>query len=217
MQALYKFAGLCYYTKKRQAGKFAAAYIKKARVGAMQGDIELKLKSVIMDDMAVIRALKRISHEILERNHGCADLCLIGICSRGVPLAKIIAENIFCIEGVRVDVGALDTTPYRDDTYEALPHADGRQTDISFQIKGKTIVLVDDVLYTGRTVRAAIDALIELGRPERVQLAVLIDRGHRELPIRGDYIGKNVPTSRLERIVVKNKEHDGALAVELYE
>lgn len=177
----------------------------------------MKLKSVLMDEMAVTRALKRISHEILEKNHGCENLCLIGICRRGVPLAKIIAENIFTIEGVRVEVGALDTTPYRDDAGEAVPPADGRYTDIPFPVKGKTIVLVDDVLYTGRTVRAAIDALIKLGRPARVQLAVLIDRGHRELPIRGDYIGKNVPTSRSERIFVKSRELDGALAVELYE
>lgn len=170
-----------------------------------------------MDEMAVIRALKRISHEILEKNHGCEDLCLIGIQRRGVPLARAIAENILAIEGAAVPVGALDTTPYRDDAGETPHPADGRCTDIPFSVRGKTIVLVDDVLYTGRTVRAAIDALIELGRPARVQLAVLIDRGHRELPIRGDYIGKNVPTSRSERIRVKSNDPDGELAVELYE
>lgn len=170
-----------------------------------------------MDEMAVTRALKRISHEILEKNHGCENLCLIGICRRGVPLARMIAENILAIEGKQIEVGALDTTPYRDDLGETARPADGRNTDIPFPVQGKTIVLVDDVLYTGRTVRAAIDALIGLGRPARVQLAVLIDRGHRELPIRGDYIGKNVPTSRSERIRVKSREPDGALAVELYE
>lgn len=170
-----------------------------------------------MDEMAVVRAVKRISHEILERNRGCENLCLIGICRRGVPLARMIADNILAIEGVHVDIGALDVTPYRDDIGEAARPAGNRQTDIAFSVKNKTIVLVDDVLYTGRTVRAAIDALIGLGRPARVQLAVLIDRGHRELPIRGDYIGKNVPTSRTELIQVKSILYDGKLSVELYE
>ena len=177
----------------------------------------MRLKSVLMDEMAVIRAIKRISHEILEKNHGCENLCLVGICRRGVPLAQRIAKNIFAIEGVQVPVGELDTNAYRDDIdrYDHLQKDD--KTHIPFSVKGKTIVLVDDVLYTGRTVRAAIDALISLGRPARVQLAVLIDRGHRELPIRGDYIGKNVPTSHSERIRVKSAELDGVLSVELYE
>lgn len=177
----------------------------------------MKFKSVLMDEMAVTRATKRISHEILEKNHGCKDLCLVGICRRGVPLAQMIAKNILAIEGVLVPVGELDTTPYRDDIDRINTCEDENKTDINFVVKGKTIVLVDDVLCTGRTVRAAIDALIKLGRPACVQLAVLIDRGHRELPIRGDYIGKNVPTSRSERILVKSAELDGALSVELYE
>lgn len=172
---------------------------------------------MLMDEMSVTRALKRISHEILEKNRGCENLCLVGICRRGVPLANMIAKNISLIEGVSVPVGELDTKPYRDDI-ESLEVLEGdNRTNINFPVEGKTIVLVDDVLYTGRTVRAAIDALIKLGRPARVQLAVLIDRGHRELPIRGDYIGKNVPTSHSERIHVKSAELDGALSVELYE
>ncbi len=172
---------------------------------------------MLMDEMSVTRALKRISHEILEKNHGCENLCLVGICRRGVPLANMIAKNILAIEGVSVPVGELDTKPYRDDVESPELLQDDNRTNINFPVEGKTIVLVDDVLYTGRTVRAAIDALIKLGRPARVQLAVLIDRGHRELPIRGDYIGKNVPTSHSERIRVKSAELDGALSVELYE
>lgn len=177
----------------------------------------MKLKSVLMDEMAVIRAVKRISHEILEKNHGWEDLCLIGICRRGVPLAHMIAKNILAIEGAQIPVGELDTTAYRDDIGEAGHPQGSAKSNIPFSVQGKTIVLVDDVLHTGRTVRAAIDALIELGRPARVQLAVLIDRGHRELPIRGDYIGKNVPTAHTELIKVKSMELDGHLMVELYE
>ena len=177
----------------------------------------MKFKSVLMDEMAVTRAIKRISHEILEKNHGCQDLCLVGICRRGVPLANMIAKNISLIEGVSVPVGELDIKPYRDDIESPELLQDDNRTNINFPVEGKTIVLVDDVLYTGRTVRAAIDALIKLGRPACVQLAVLIDRGHRELPIRGDYIGKNVPTSHSERIHVKSAELDGALSVELFE
>lgn len=177
----------------------------------------LKLKSLIVDEPAVNRALRRISFEIIERNKGTSDLCLVGICRRGVPLAEMIAENIRQNEGVRVPVGKLDITLYRDDLGENTPDPILNSTDINFSLVGKNVVLVDDVLYTGRTVRAAIDALIRQGRPATVQLAVLIDRGHREFPIRADYVGKNVPTSKSELIAVKVPQFDGALGVELLE
>lgn len=175
-----------------------------------------QFKAAVMDGDAVQRTLKRMAHEILEKNQGCEDLCLVGICKRGVPMARILAEHIESIEGCRVPVGQLDISQYRDDI---VPFVDGPSvgaTDIPFPVVGKRIVLVDDVLYTGRTVRAAIDALIGMGRPACVQLAVLIDRGHRELPIRGDYIGKNLPTSRSERVSVCLPETDGTIGVALY-
>ena len=177
----------------------------------------LKFKSLIVDESAVIRALRRISFEIIERNKGTEDLCLVGICRRGVPLAKRIAENIAANEKTAVPVGKLDITLYRDDLTQNETEPVLNSTDISFPITGRNVVLVDDVLYTGRTARAAIDALIQLGRPATVQLAVLIDRGHRELPIRADYVGKNIPTSKSELIAVKVPEFDGALGVELLE
>ena len=174
-------------------------------------------KASLMDEQAVSRALKRISHEILEKNHGADNLCLIGIMRRGVSLSKIIAANIESIEGTKVDVGALDITFYRDDLSLENPDPVIHKTDIPFEIEGKRVVLVDDVLYTGRTARAAMDALKNIGRAASIQLAVLIDRGHRELPIRGDYVGKNVPTSQSERIAVKIPPFDDKTAVELYE
>ena len=174
-------------------------------------------KASLMDEQAVTRALKRISHEILEKNHGADNLCLIGIMRRGLPIAKIIASNIEAIEGTRVEVGALDITFYRDDLTLDNPDPVLHKTDIPFDIEGKKVVLVDDVLYTGRTARAAMDALMKIGRASAIQLAVLIDRGHRELPIRGDYVGKNVPTSQSERIYVKIPPFDDITAVELYE
>lgn len=163
----------------------------------------------IMDSESVDRALKRISHEIIEKNKGCQDLCVIGIHKRGVPLAKRICENICNIEGQAVPMGMLDITLYRDDLTPKYVDPVIHATDIPFSVNGKKIVLVDDVLYTGRTVRAAIDALISLGRPSCIQLAILVDRGHRELPIRGDYVGKNIPTSHEERISVRLPETDG--------
>ncbi len=177
----------------------------------------MNFKSEIMDEAAVGRALRRIAHEIIEKNNGCENLALIGVCRRGVPLAKRIAENIAEVEGSKISVGSLDITLYRDDVSEDLSVPELHGTDIKFDVAGKKIVLVDDVLFTGRTVRAAIDALMSLGRPASIQLAVLVDRGHRELPIRGDYIGKNVPTSRQERISVSVDEFDGKTNVELYE
>ncbi len=172
--------------------------------------------SVMLDSAAVERALKRISHEIIERNQGCDTICLVGVCRRGVPLANRLAEYIWQIEGKRVSVGSLDITRYRDDIQQMWEVPVLNVTDIPFDINGRDVVLVDDVLYTGRTARAAMDALIKMGRPATVQLAVLIDRGHRELPIRGDYIGKNIPTAKLERIAVRVPEFDGETAVVLY-
>ena len=165
-------------------------------------------KALIMDESAMTRAITRISHEIIERNNGVDDLVLIGIQRRGIPLARKIAEKIMEVEGKKVDVGILDITFYRDDLSLLNEHPVINGTQIDFQIVGKNVVLVDDVLYTGRTVRAAIDALMDIGRPKTIQLAILVDRGHRELPIRADYVGKNVPTSKTEVISVKVKEID---------
>lgn len=155
------------------------------------------------------RALYRLSHEITERNKGVKDLVLIGIRTRGVPLAQRLAELIKEHEGTVIPVGTLDITFYRDDLTLISPQPVVHRSNIPFAINEKKVVLVDDVLYTGRTVRAALDALMDLGRPSMIQLAVLIDRGHRELPIRADFIGKNVPTSKRELIQVKLKEVDG--------
>ena len=176
-----------------------------------------KFKATLMDEAAVARALKRISHEILEKNNGTENLCIIGIKRRGVSLAKILADNIFAIEGVRVPTGELDITFYRDEITASSPDPVIHPTKLEFSVVGKKVVLVDDVLYTGRTVRAALDALMSHGRAAAVQLAVLIDRGHRELPIRGDYVGKNIPTSKNEVIAVKIPPYDDITAAELYE
>ena len=160
-------------------------------------------KTVIMDEQAIRRALIRIAHEIIENNKGIEDLVLVGIRTRGVPLAERLAAEITRIEGRCLSVGILDITLYRDDlstlSYQPIVH----QTQIPVDINGKIVVLVDDVLYTGRTARAALDAVIDLGRPKVIQLAVLVDRGHRELPIRADYVGKNVPTSSKEVVGVQ--------------
>lgn len=164
---------------------------------------------VIMDETAVRRALTRIAHEILERNKGVEDCVLIGIRTRGVYLAKRIAERIREIENVPIPLGELDVTSYRDDNRRLKSNGSIPPEAPKLQIQGKKIILFDDVLYTGRTVRAAMDALIDQGRPEMIQLAVLVDRGNRELPIRPDYIGKNVPTSKLEQIEVSLSEIDG--------
>lgn len=166
-------------------------------------------KAQILDQEGIRRSLTRIAHEIIERNKGIDNLVLIGIRRRGVPLAERLAERIKAIEGRSVPVGILDITLYRDDLTTLAYQPLVRSTEVPFPVLGKTVVLVDDVIYTGRTVRAALDAVIDLGRPRVIQLAVLIDRGHRELPIRADYIGKNVPTSRKELVSVKLKEIDG--------
>lgn len=172
-------------------------------------------KAVIMDEAALTRALTRISHQIIEANLGTQGLCLVGIKTRGVPLANTIADNIFSITGARPDVGVLDITLYRDDLSEFSDTATVNSTDIPFSITGKHVVLVDDVIFTGRTVRAALDALVPIGRAARISLAVVIDRGHRELPIRADYVGKNVPTSRSEVVAVRVFETDKANQVVL--
>lgn len=163
---------------------------------------------VLMDESAINRALTRIAHEILEKNKGIDHLVLIGIKTRGIYLAKRLGERIKKIEGKEVPIGALDITLYRDDLSEKDDQPLVQGTEIPFDVKQKKIVLVDDVLYTGRTVRAALDAIIDRGRPQMIQLAVLIDRGHREFPIRPDYIGKNVPTSKKEMISVQLMEVD---------
>ncbi|WP_034630408.1 bifunctional pyr operon transcriptional regulator/uracil phosphoribosyltransferase PyrR [Desulfotruncus alcoholivorax] len=170
---------------------------------------DLKEKARILDRDGIRRALTRIAHEIIERNKGTEDLVLIGIRRRGVPLARRLAEKIREIEGSLVPVGILDITLYRDDLSSLHPHPVVRQTEVNFSVKGKKVILIDDVLFTGRTIRAALDAVIDLGRPKNIQLAALIDRGHRELPIRADYIGKNVPTSRRELVEVRLDETDG--------
>ncbi|HEY3174323.1 MAG TPA: bifunctional pyr operon transcriptional regulator/uracil phosphoribosyltransferase PyrR [Candidatus Polarisedimenticolia bacterium] len=170
---------------------------------------------LVMDESAVDRALTRIAHEILEKHKGVEGLALVGIRSRGVPIAQRLSTRIRSIEGREVPVGILDINLYRDDLTAIADHPILRKTEIPFTIDGKKIVLVDDVLFTGRTIRAALDALIDLGRPRLIQLCVLVDRGHRELPIRADYVGKNVPTSLDQVIRVSLKECDNRDAVEL--
>lgn len=165
----------------------------------------------ILSEDQIGRSLKRISHEILERNSSSLDqLALVGVLTRGAPLAERIARNIEHFEGLRVPVGALDITLHRDDRDEQAGERDAeRGSNVPFDVAGRTVVLVDDVLYTGRTARAAMDALLELGRPAAIRLAILVDRGHRELPIRADHVGKNVPTSRAETVRVSLAETDG--------
>ncbi len=155
----------------------------------------------ILDASEIARAVSRIAHEILEKNKGAQDLVLIGIPEPGPHLARRIAEHVRKVEGVEVPAGSLDVTFYRDDL-SARPRPVPKKTDLPFDVEGKTVVLVDDVLFTGRTTRAALDALVDHGRPARVQLAVLLDRGHRELPIRADYVGRNIPTAREEEVFV---------------
>ena len=167
-----------------------------------------EIKARIMDKERIDRTITRIAHEIIERNKGVDDLVLIGIRTRGVSLAKRLAEKIEEIEGKKIKVGILDITLYRDDLTVIGPQPIVKETKIPFPITNKKVVLVDDVLFTGRTVRAALDSLIDFGRPRSIQLAVLIDRGHRELPIRADYVGKNVPTSLKELVEVRLTEED---------
>ncbi len=176
----------------------------------------MEFKSEIMNEEAVYRALRRISHEIVERCGGVDNLVLVGIKSRGIPLAEKLKQLIFAFESVDVPLGQLDISLYRDDLTEIADLPTVKKTDIGVDVKGKTVVLVDDVLFTGRTVRAAIDAVFDQGRPEAIQLAVLVDRGHRELPIRADYVGKNIPTARTEIVKVNLPPYDEDVSVALY-
>jgi pyrimidine operon attenuation protein/uracil phosphoribosyltransferase len=176
-------------------------------------------KAVVLDEQAIRRALTRIAHEIIERNKGIEDSVLVGIKTRGIYLAKRLAERIEQIEGKKIAIGELDITLYRDDlskkTNDQEPLVKG--SDIPVDVTNQKVILVDDVLYTGRTVRAAMDALVDIGRPANIQLAVLVDRGHRELPIRADYVGKNIPTSGSEKIVVELQEADKNDQVTIHE
>ena len=178
-----------------------------------EGGKRVKLKAQIMDEAALKRALMRISHEIVERNKGVENLVLVGILRRGEPIARIIRENIRKIEEVELPWGSIDIRFYRDDLSELTENPVVRKTELPFDVTNKDVVLVDDVLYTGRTARAAIEAVFSCGRPRSIQLAVVVDRGHRELPIRADYVGKNMPTSRSELVEVRLPEYDGETGV----
>jgi len=171
--------------------------------------------TVVMDAAKIDRTLTRIAHEIAEKNRAMEDLVLVGIRTRGVPLAERLARKMREMEKVEIPVGILDITLYRDDATTIGPHALLKATLIHFPIDEKKVILVDDVLFTGRTIRAALDGIMDFGRPRSIQLAVLVDRGHRELPIRADYVGKNLPTSREERVEVSLAEEDGTDAVHL--
>lgn len=179
--------------------------------------MDLKPKATLMDATEMGRALTRIAHEIIEQNKGAENLALVGIHTRGVPLAEALGGLIETFEGVAPQVGKLDITLYRDDLTEIALQPVVKKTEVPFDVAGMRIVLVDDVLYTGRTVRAALDALIDMGRPAVIQYAVLVDRGHRELPIRADYVGKNMPTSKQEVVKVRLEAIDGDDGVDLME
>ena len=176
----------------------------------------MEFKAEIMDEAAIKRSLTRIAHEIIEKNKGTQDVVFLGIKTRGVPLAEIIAKNIEKIEGVELPVGEVDVNHYRDDLTEAHAVPEAATPDFPFDVNGKNIILVDDVIFTGRTVRAAIEAIFKVGRPSSIQLAILVDRGHRELPFRADYVGKNVPTSTTELISVLLPQTDGCTSVKLF-
>ena len=177
----------------------------------------MNLKATLLDKDSIRRSLIRISHEIIEKNKGAQDIILIGIKRRGYPLAKRIAENIRKFEGTDVPVGTVDISLYRDDLENLDDKATINDKNLGVEVKGKKVILIDDVLYTGRTVRAAIDAIMDQGRPSIIQLGVLIDRGHSELPIRADYVGKNIPTSKDEIVCVSIEEIDEEDSVKIYE
>lgn len=166
-------------------------------------------KKEVVDAVTMKRALTRISYEIIERNKGIQDIVLVGIKTRGIYIAQRLAERLKQLEDIDVPVGELDITLYRDDVKD-MEEPELHSSDVPVSIEGKEVILVDDVLYTGRTIRAAMDAVMDLGRPRKISLAVLVDRGHRELPIRADYVGKNIPTSKTEEIIVEMEERDGA-------
>ncbi len=202
--------GFRLWAKRTCAIQIRQANLKKAGVS-------MNVKAVIMDEKTIDRAVTRVAHEMLEKNKGTKDLALLGIRTRGVPLAKRVLDKIKEIEGAELPLGILDITLYRDDlsTIAKLPIVNGTQID--FDINDKKLILIDDVLYTGRTARAALDAIVDIGRPSAIQLMVLVDRGHRELPIRADYVGKNVPTSKKEIVKVNLKEVDGENSVLIVE
>lgn len=177
----------------------------------------MRKKAVIMDETSVERAIIRIAHQIIEKNHGTDNLCIIGIKTRGAPIAARLVRSIKAIENVSVPMGVLDITLYRDDLSQRQDEPILSQTDVPFPVNGKNVILVDDVIFTGRTARAAMDAVMSLGRADKIQLAVLIDRGHRELPIRADFVGKNIPTSKSELVSVSLTETDGSTSVDLFE
>ena len=177
----------------------------------------MKQKAQLMDDKAIGRAITRISHEKIERNKGIEDIVLVGVKTRGVPIANRICKKIEQIEGTKISTGQIDITLYRDDLSQVDKDPVLNGSNIDFDINNKIVVLVDDVLYTGRTVRSALDAIMDIGRPKSIQLAVLVDRGHRELPIRADYVGKNVPTSKTEIIAVNLSEIDSEDSVTINE
>ena len=176
-----------------------------------------EFKAGIMDRSAMERALRRIAHEIIENNRGVEGLTLVGIQRRGVTLARMLRDLIEEVEGVRLPMGVLDITFYRDDLSMLTEHPVVNTTDLPFQVQGAKVIMVDDVLFSGRTARAAMDAICDMGRPSLIQLAVMVDRGHRELPIRADYVGKNLPTSKSEMVGVNVPEFDGEMSVVLYE
>ena len=175
----------------------------------------MKLKAQIMDEAALNRALMRISHEIAEKNKGVDNIQLVGILRRGEPISRRIRDNISRIEGVELPCGSIDIRFYRDDLTALAESPQVRKSELPFDVNGKDVILIDDVLYTGRTARAAIEAVFSCGRPKTIQFAVLVDRGHRELPIRADYVGKNIPTSHNELIEVRLPEYDGETGVYL--
>ncbi len=175
----------------------------------------MRLKAELMDEAQLMRTMKRIAHEIDEKNNGIEDVVLLGVERRGVSLAVMLRDALSSFAGAEVPVGSLNTAGYRDDR-DPSASAPVRQSHIPVDINGKTVIIVDDVIYTGRTARAAIAAILSYGRPAAIRLAVLIDRGHRELPIRPDFVGKNIPTSRSEKIRVRTMDHDGSYGVDLY-
>ncbi len=176
----------------------------------------MEFKSQLMDAAQIHRTMARLTHEIVEKQHGPEGLCLLGIKRRGVPLARMLAENLKRFENVEIPVGHIDISHFRDDLGDAAPPLAEADCCIPCKLEETTIILVDDVLHTGRTVRAAIEAIFRQGRPKAIRLAVLIDRGHRELPFRPDFVGKNIPTAKNEKVIVRVEEIDGETSVSLY-
>ena len=185
------------------------------RIFLLRGIKSMHQKAQIMDENAMKRALMRLSHEIVEKNKGAANLVFVEIRRRGEPIAELVRENIAVIEGIRVPCGSIDIKFYRDDLSTVSESPEIRKASLPFDVNGRDVVLFDDVLYTGRTARAAIEAVFSCGRPKTIQLAILVDRGHRELPIRADFVGKNLPTSRSELVEVRLPEYDGETGVYL--